>query len=131
MKQKILDVRNAEMCKNLFKEDDSFDEKDGENNASSLAMEMDAKIALSQLAIYFQNIYKNYDFNGFDDKKFHDLIKDLIKNPQDLNYYLELMDIDVKYFFKLISFIAPDIFTHNIIKIIRINYLKISPKIKK
>ena len=76
-------------------------------------------------------MWKNYEFRGFDDKHFHDLVKGLIKNQEELNFYLDLLGMDLKYFIKLLSYVVPEVFTHNIIKLVRTNYLNIAPKPKK
>lgn len=93
-----------------------------------IAMDHDAKLAVAQLILYFESTYRNFKFSSIEDKKFYTLIKTLIKNPDEFKSYIKMINVDFTYLIKLLSFVIPEVFTHNLVKQIRTVYLNKSPK---
>lgn len=94
-------------------------------------MKCDAELVASQLIFYFTTVCKNFKFEGFYDKAFVNNVKELIKNKEEFTKYLDMIQIEVEEFFKILIYVAPPVFTSNLIKFIQENYLGITPTKKK
>ena len=88
------------------------------------AMSYDMKVLSGQLLRYFELTCKNFEFESFYDKKFMDVFKSLIKNPDEFERFLDMVHLDVKDFLHIAVHISPNCFTSNLVKYIKENYLK-------
>lgn len=131
MKNALLNAAESELFLKQIEELDIKNNFNSSNTMNFVFLDQDAKVALTQLIIYLEKTYKNFTFTSIEDKKFHSLVKTFIKNSNEFNQFIRLIDVDFSYYIKLISFVIPEVFTHNLIKQIRTLYLKIDPKIKK
>ena len=98
---------------------------------SYYAIAVDVKNLAMQLIIYLNTVYKNFTFTNFTDKEFLEIMKNLIKSETDFNQFLDLVGLDIQTFIRLIVYIAPQMFTSNLVKFIQKTYLKIEPVGKK
>ena len=98
---------------------------------SYYAIAVDVKNLAMQLIIYLNTVYKNFTFTNFVDKEFLEIMKDLIKSEADFNQFLDLVGLDIQTFIRLMVYIAPQMFTSNLVKFIQKTYLKIEPVGKK
>lgn len=71
------------------------------------------------------------NFFGFYDKMFIDAVKALVKDMEEFNAFLKMIDIDVVTFIKIMVQLSPQVFTSNLVKFIQKNYLNIEPVGKK
>jgi hypothetical protein len=62
---------------------------------------------------------------------FIDAVKALVKDMEEFNAFLKMIDIDVETFIKIMVHLSPQIFTSNLVKFIQKNYLNIEPIGKK
>lgn len=94
-----------------------------------MSMQYDIDLIASQIIVYLtyttKNKNKNFKFTNFYDKKIILLLKNLIKDTDKFNKLLEIIQIDCSYFLKILSYIAPSVFTSKIIKFIHLNYFNI------
>jgi len=65
--------------------------------------------------------------NGFYDPVFIDLVKSLMKDMEEFNMFLSLVDVDIRTFIKTVISLSPNVFTSNLVKFIQKNYLNIEP----
>ena len=111
-------------------EDPELKENDFPEQLSSMSISFDAKTVISQLAYYFEISSKNFRYSTAADKKFQNLLKALIKNIDELKKFIRAVGIDFKEFIRVLSFSIPSVFTPNLIKFIKENYLNKMPMSK-
>ena len=84
---------------------------------------IDVNILTAQLLYFFNEAYVSIDAKEYNDKKFIEAIKVLLKDKENCLKFIELVELDMKSFIKLLIYISPSIFTSNIIKFIQKTYL--------
>lgn len=62
---------------------------------------------------------------------FIDAVKALVKDTEEFNAFLKMIDIDIETFIKSMILLSPQVFTSNLVKFIQKNYLNIEPIGKK
>lgn len=132
LKHDLLKIHTFQLYKDVEIVSESYMYRNTYTPASSFyAEQADIRNLAAQLIHFFMVVYKNFEFVDFYDKNFIDLVKALIKDPEEFNNFLSMVDIDVELFIKLMVYISPQAFTSNLVKFIQKTYLGIEPVGKK
>lgn len=67
--------------------------------------------------------HSNVTYTDFYDKKFLDVMKSVIKQPNMFDKFLKFVKCDIEQFIHSAVYICPKVFTTSIIKFINLNYL--------
>ena len=122
LKKTFKKIFDNEIYKKI-QEDPELKESNFPENFSNVLLIFDIRTIVSQLAYYFETYSKNFKYTTAADKKFQNLLKALIKSPEELKKFIAVVEIDFKEFIKILSFSLPSVFTPNLIKFIKENYL--------
>lgn len=96
----------------------------GINAAQTLCQDQDNKNLEKQIKEYLKLNYNNIKYIDFYDKKFLEIMKNIIKQPDKFLDLLDYTGYDLKDFITSAVYICPSVFTPAIIKFIKENYLK-------
>ena len=97
----------------------------GKSDSKFYTISTDVQRLTKQLIYYFYYVFKNFEFKELSDKEFIEAFKLLIKDENEFNIFLKMVEISLDDFLHLGVYISPTAFTSTLIKFIQSTYLNI------
>ena len=124
LRENLIHIDRFQIYKDIRNLKDAFIQRNTHTSTNNFyAEQADIKNLAAQLVFYYRIVYKNFNFVDFYDKMFIDTTKTMIKDEEEFRKFLDMVDLDPKTFIKLMVYISPQVFTTNLVKFIRKQYL--------